>query len=225
MLRILSCVYMFISFMTTLLHTLEYYFAAFFSTFFAFQYVTVCYSRLELLLNSIYGNNKITKKYYYVGFKESLLCHNVFRKAQTSNYQIIFSFLWLVCLILTFFVIPICVFKLFTGSDQLFSFLLLSFHEQHGCGQLTFLWICFGVVHYIIQDYLRVESFHLLPAAALPSVEAIPHLLFIYLFFFTLMLSQQNSQPNETFILGCSMCFFFLFFFACISFSSVLSHT
>lgn len=92
-----------------------------------------------------------------------------------------------------FSVIPFCVFELFTVCDQLFSFLLLSFHEQHGCGQLTFLWICFGVVHYIIQDYLRVESFHLLPAAALPSVEAMPHLLFIYLFFYSDALAAEQS--------------------------------
>lgn len=83
---ILSCVYMFISFMTTLLHTLEHYFTAFFSTFFAFQYFTVCHSMLELLLNSIYGNNRITKQYYYFGFKESLLCLYKSTNLKLSNH-------------------------------------------------------------------------------------------------------------------------------------------
>lgn len=56
-------------------------------------------------------------------------------------------------------------------------------YGQHTCGQLTFLGICFGVVRYIIQDYLRVESFHLLSsAAALASIEAMPDLLFKFIY-------------------------------------------
>lgn len=55
-------------------------------------------------------------------------------------------------------------------------------YGQRTCGQLTFLGICFGIVRYIIQDYPRVESFHLLPAASLASIQAMPDLLFKFIY-------------------------------------------